>query len=340
MSQTAVLAKSDANAPTWSFRNKIINGDFRVAQRGVGAAGNLTTSLTYLSVDRWVGSMPTSAAGTLSQVAGSNGFQYFAKLGRTSGSALTNQLIMATALESVNSIPLQSQSVTLSFYVKAGTNFSGSNLIIQCYTGTGTDQAAASMGSWTGTAYGLNTTQAITTSLTRYSFTFALGTISQVGIVFAYTPTGTAGADDNIYITGVQLEQGITATPFEVLPYQVQLAHCQRYYFRHFPNVNGAQLLPYCWATSATNAYGQLQYPVPMRTAPTALEQSGTAADYRVTFGTTTTVCSAVPTFTAANTLLAEVTLTTASGLTLGQAGMCLAAAASSAGYFGWSAEL
>ena len=50
-------------------------------------------------------------------------------------------------------------------------------------------------------------------------------------------PTGTAGADDSIYITGVQLEKGSTVTSFDYRPYGTELALCQRYYEKTYSQV-------------------------------------------------------------------------------------------------------
>jgi hypothetical protein len=216
------------------FRNRLLNGDMRVAQRG--ASGTLSSTPSYLSVDRWQAVQYPTAAGIFSQVQiQQQGFLYAAKLGRTSGSTNTSYLYLVQALESLNSVSLAGQTVTLSFYAKAGANFSssGNNVTVQLYTGTGFDQSAASIGAWTGNAIPINTTQAITTTLTRYSFTTTLaGTISQVAPFISYVPTGTAGADDNLYITGIQLEVGSFATPFEHRPFGTELAMCQRYFYQ------------------------------------------------------------------------------------------------------------
>jgi hypothetical protein len=75
-----------------------------------------------------------------------------------------------------------------------------------------------------------------------------------------------------------------------------------------------------------------------MRTAPTALEQSGTATHYRVQITGNVINCSAVPTFNSADTWFSSVVFTVASGLTAGQAS--LIRAGSTSGYLGWSAEL
>jgi hypothetical protein len=82
-----------------------------------------------------------------------------------------------------------------------------------------------------------------------------------------------------------------------------------------------------------------IPFPVQMRTNPTALEQSGTATDYRVNFASTNVTCSAVPLFNAAtNYNNGYVLYTVASGLTAGQS--CGIIANSTNAYLGWSAEL
>jgi hypothetical protein len=75
-----------------------------------------------------------------------------------------------------------------------------------------------------------------------------------------------------------------------------------------------------------------------MRTAPTALEQSGTAGDYLVNRAGANTTCSAAPAFSAATSFSARTNLTVASGLTAGQC--VFARSNNSTAYLAWSAEL
>ena len=145
---------------------------------------------------------------------------------------------------------------------------------------------------------------------------------------------GTNGA--TWYVTGVQLEAGSTATSFDYRPYGTELALCQRYYYRITSSATASRLgIGYNQTTTQMN--GLNNFPVTMRTSPTALEQSGTAADYTV-FTAGTTVCSSVPTFNIATTFAAETLFTVASGLTVGQGAAQRAANATA--YLGWSAEL
>jgi len=142
------------------------------------------------------------------------------------------------------------------------------------------------------------------------------------------------------FITGIQMELGDTATPFEHRSYGTELALCQRYYYRVTGQVAGDYIAPNGYAISTTLAFGFVQFPVTMRTRPTAVEQSGTAADYKVIrcgLGTAAD-CSAVPTFDNAGLTSARMIFTVSSGLSNGIAGSIQANNTSA--YLGLSAEL
>ena len=78
-------------------------------------------------------------------------------------------------------------------------------------------------------------------------------------------------------MTGVQLEAGAVATPFEFENFGTTLAKCQRYYFRF---ANGDSETPWvlAYARSTTVLDAVLQFPVQMRIAPTAIEFSSIGA--------------------------------------------------------------
>ena len=251
------------------FRNLLVNGDMKIAQRAT--SGALSTTAGYISLDRWVAAQSTTANGVFAQVtAGLTGFQYATKLGRNSGATTTGLIFTTQAMESVNSIPFQGQAVTLSFYAKAGANYSGGSLQSIVATGTGTDQAAYNIGGWTGYATPVIGYSALTTTWQRFSYTGTLSsTETQIGVSFNYTPTGTAGADDNVYITGVQLEVGSVATPFEIRPYQSELALCQRYYYRITGPTSGYTNAGMGRAYATTNGQVAIILPVSLRALPT-----------------------------------------------------------------------
>jgi hypothetical protein len=137
------------------------------------------------------------------------------------------------------------------------------------------------------------------------------------------------------YITGVQLEKGSTATSFDYRPYGTELALCQRYYYR----VNGAGVFGSGFANSTTEARYFVPIPVPMRVAPSAVEQSGTASNYQIRApGSIAPACNGVPSFVSATTNSAFLTSTVASGLTTGYG--ILFDSGSTSAYLAWSAEL
>ena len=140
-------------------------------------------------------------------------------------------------------------------------------------------------------------------------------------------------------ITGVQLEVGKVATPFEHRSYGEELALCQRYYYRIDASQVGDRFsLAEC--SSTTQADGIISFPVTMRslTGPTTLDQSGTASDYQVYSAGSTTACSAVPVFTRASNNTALFKFTVSSGLTAGNAAQLLANTTDA--YLAWSDEL
>ena len=162
------------------------------------------------------------------------------------------------------------------------------------------------------------------------------------------TGTVTGGTNLNIeFDTGtlslVQLEAGSVATPFEHRMYGQELALCQRYYYRTSGGSIGARITQAGYAINTTVVRVHNVFPVAMRVAPTAMEQSGTAADYSVTgFGTIRIVCSAVPTIVGAQDTHANTNFTVASGLTAWTAGACASSTgvSTATAYLAWSTEL
>lgn len=176
--------------------------------------------------------------------------------------------------------------------------------------------------SWTGTATGAvngsavsNGGQVTLTANTNATIKFSSGTVSLV-----------------------QLEAGSVATPFENRPIGTELALCQRYYYRTIVRVTTRPLTLLGFANTTTLLQALSNFPVPMRIAPTSLEQTGTASDYNIVYGGSFIVCNLVPTFNEASELYARTSASVASGLTVGSAGYLRANTIN--GYLGWSAEL
>lgn len=225
-----------------SGRNRLINGDFLINTRSNLATRTvLVTTPAYVAADRWFSYQSPTAAGIFTSMASPAGAgrTYIAKLGRTNGSALTGVLGMGQVLETIDSTSLAGQSVIFSFYAKAGANFSANSnaLHVNLYTGTGTDESSTAMvnATWSGYANPISQTATLTTTMTRYYYVVTLASsVTQVGIQLSYTATGTAGADDNIYVADVQLEQAfdgaITPTEYARVSAAQSQTLCARYY--------------------------------------------------------------------------------------------------------------
>ena len=138
----------------------------------------------------------------------------------------------------------------------------------------------------------------------------------------------------------VQLEPGGTVTPFEHRPSGMELALCHRYYYRDFPAATNRTFAE-GFASSATVAFGVARFPIPMRSAPSTLEQSGTAGNYMIATQATSVVCSAVPVIINASASGCNVQFTVGTGLTAGNGVQFRTEVTTGAlAYLGWSAEL
>ena len=251
-----------------SFKNRIINGAMSFWQRGTSFT-NPAVAGNFYTADRWGVNRASDVTGaTVSQSTDvPSGFQYSLKLQRTAGNTSTAGLFLFNSNETVNTLGLAGQSVTLSFWVKTGANYSGGAISVVANSGTGTDQRVYA---YTGSTSFINTTQAITSTWTRYSFTGAVSSsATEVGFYISWTPAGTAGADDSIYVTGVQLEVGTQATTFTTAggSYGAEFDLCRRYFERFSPSVN-YQNYALGQAFSSTSAFGSFFF-YPKRAAVT-----------------------------------------------------------------------
>jgi hypothetical protein len=240
--------------------NGVINGGMDLWQRGTSfAVGNAYTA------DRWLGYQSAAQATVSRSTSVPEGFLYSLKLQRNSGSTTAAITYLFYNFESADSYRFQGKIATISFYAKAGANYSSASnaLAVRLGTSTGTDQNINT--SWPGSSDAVNTTATLTTSWQRFSYSGSVPlTANQLGISLSFTPSGTAGADDAVYITGVQVEIGSVATPFvrSAGSYQGELAACQRYYqkYTNLFAVGVNQATTYCNFI--------LPYLVEMRTTP------------------------------------------------------------------------
>jgi hypothetical protein len=326
-------------------KNAVINSGMDIWQRGTSIA--IAASTPSYSTDRWMLYNTANQASVVSrQVTGDTtnlpNIQYCARVQRNSGQTGIGVYNFAQSFETVNSIQFAGQTVTLSFYARAGVNFSptSSILVASITTGTGTDQNRATAGYTGDSLESVNAT--LTTTWQRFTITRTLPTTTtEIATMFTWTPVGTAGANDYFEITGVQLELGTTATTFSRngSTRQAELAACQRYYYRaSAANCSGtaAMLLNGHSRNTTTDANMSLTAPVQMRTFPSILDYS---TGLNLTDGASnfTVTSLTLATFSSTSNMLTVSAVST--GLT-NYRPYDLTAATNNTAYVGFSAEL
>jgi len=353
---------ANAVTPSVNMKNRIINGAMVIDQRNAGAS--VTPTNGQYTLDRWQANLSQSSKYSVQQDAGAVtppvGFNDY--LGVTSLSAYSvissDFFDIAQSIEGFNSIAdlnwgtANAKTVTLSFWVRSSlTGTFGGALqnegFNRSYPFTYTISAANTWeqksvtiagdtsGTWNATnGVGIRVRFGLGVGSTYSGTAGAWAGSAFASATGATSVVGTNGA--TFYITGVQLEVGSTATSFDYRPYTTELQLAQRYYYRI---TSTSHQLGIGWNTSTTAASSLTTFPVTMRAAPSSLETTGTAANYRVLHAGTATVCSIVPTLERSTNSNGSAEFVVASGLTTGQ-GIAGASASTVTAYLGWSAEL
>jgi hypothetical protein len=200
----------------FSFKNKIINGDFNIWQRGT----TIASGSTAFCADRW---SKNSSTGTISQstdIPTGQGFSYSMQTVASSQAICILQPVELVATGRAGEFSVGS-TWTYSFWMK-GTSAGSIGLSFEFRDEgiSATNLVTAATG----------TTINYTTSWAKYTVTFTItgtpaGTNTSLSVIlFQSSQTNT------VHFTGAQLEKGSIATPFEFRPRQVELAMCQRYY--------------------------------------------------------------------------------------------------------------
>jgi hypothetical protein len=287
-----------AAASPYVLKNRIINGDCRIDQRNNGASVTLTSGGIF-TIDRFDGVEDTDGAMTAQQdTSAPTGFINSLKFTTTTADgtlgatqwAACRQMIEGTNISDLGWGTANAKTVTLSFWVRSSL--------------TGTFGGALTNGSFNRSypfTYSIsvaNTWEYKTITIAgdtsgTWSTTTAIGIRVQFGLGVGSTYSGTAGAwagagylsatgatsvigtnGATWYVTGVQLEVGSTATPFERRLYNQELANCQRYYVMYAKGETGLSI---CNGTyyNASTFIGALNLPVFMRVYPTIEASTG-----------------------------------------------------------------
>lgn len=250
-------------------RNSIIGGDFstNLWQRGTA----MGTSSGAYTADRWkcgrasgVGGQTVSRATlTLGDVPGT---LHALRSQRDSGNSSTAICVMCQGVSTLDSLALNNKIVTLSFWARAGNDFSGS-LTAQIYFGQGTNQDLLS--GFSG-ATSVSGSIGITPTWKKFTLTTYAGGFTQIGAYFAHQPAGTASTNDFFEIAQVQLAPSLPGDPFLARSAFEEHNLCLSYFVHH--NTIGSYSLGIPVEISTPNSsdlfVGWVPFPVPMRTTP------------------------------------------------------------------------
>ena len=316
---TAGLTTS-TNQP--NFRNIIINGDMSLAQRGTSF-----TSASGYTLDRYTWTDDSTSAFTITQSTDVPSGQGFAKSMKFDCTTANGSLGSSDQIRQVQQIEGQNlqylkygtssaESLTCSFWVKS--NKTG----IYCVTLSQPDDSYASntveytinsantwekktatfsgdtggvinndngAGLWLIFAFGAGSGRHMTAN--QWNSSYGLSTSNQVNLA--------DNTSNELYLTGVQLEAGTTASDFEFLPVDVNLQRCQRYFFK---NTGSGGQIGYAPSIGDNYRHELYFFPVEMRSSPTitpvfnAGSSAGsqypgtTTVDVFVNMGNTTTI--------------------------------------------------
>jgi len=290
-----------------SFRNLIINGDMRIAQRGTSETG-LGVTVKYANAPdrvKWVGLGSGTYAFTASQdtdVPSGQGFANSYKVDNTTAQAsLSADAALFLSISSMEGQNLQqlkkgtanAESLTASFWVKSNKTgtyicelYDADNIrhICSAYTissaNTWEKKTITFAGDTTGAFDNDNARsfEFITWLAAGSNYTSGTLATSWASLTAANRAVGQTNLADStsnyINITGVQLEAGSTATDFENLPYDVELARCQRYYYK-WNTSSSNNWVAWAMAANTTNMYGHVPFPTTMRNNPSSIDYQG-----------------------------------------------------------------
>jgi hypothetical protein len=338
------------------FRNRIINGDMRIAQRGTAAV----TANDSFPVDRYKMSNVTDGSFSAQQDSSAPaGFINSLKWTVTTEDAsigADQYAVVRQIIEGNNCADLGwgasgAKTVTLSFWVRSsvtGTfggalrNADANRTYPFTYSISAADTweqksvtvAGDTTGTWgTGTGAGITVFWSLAAGSNfagtagSWSANQYLGATGQTQLMSTLNATW--------FITGVQLEVGSVATPFERRPFGAELMLCQRYYWQENYSGGGAQV-GLLQAYGSSNAFGLvLRVPQTMRSSVTVT--TGGTATFRMSNSASSDAVVSGGSFVASGNGVSCDLTRTGGGLTAGNA---VALNTQSATYIGCSSEL
>ena len=349
----------------FAHRNLLINGDMQVAQRSSSVAS--ITAAGYNTADRWRQSLTTLGTWTQSvenDAPTGSGFRKSLKMLCTTADASPaagDDMFLAQRLEGQNLQHIKkgtsaAEQLTISFWVKS--NVTGT-YIAELFESDNTRSVsksytvnASATWEYKTLTFPADTTGALDNdndNSMQINFWLGAGTTWTSGTLStSWTSTTSANravgqvnlasATNNYWqVTGVQLEVGDTATPFEFKSVEDELEECQRYYFK---NASGNLYGNYCFAQVRSTTQVQLimPFPVTMRSIPNVLEFSNLAIE-RAGVSSASITAATLPSDESTLNSGKVAATTSTSGASAGQV-VNVTNNNSTAGYIAFSAEL
>ena len=243
--------------PSSSFlRNRIINGAMQISQRGTSFS---TPASGAYTIDRWFIGWVGAAPATVAQVSNSAGYRNALQ---ATGAASNTVLSINQRIESYNCSDLSGATVTFQANITVSTPQTVSwSLSYPTAQDNYTSSTTISTGTWSATATATTFTATVTS--------LPAGAVNGLQLAF-YPNNGGAFTSGTITITGVQLEVGSNATPFERRQYGTELMLCQRYYQQITGAAGTVGYSPVGTGVviGATQGFLQIPFAATMRQAP------------------------------------------------------------------------
>jgi hypothetical protein len=320
------------NSPNAVFKNRLINGDFDIAQRGntFTSTSSANNDDTY-TLDRWYilsdGNDTIDVTQTTTVPTGAQN-----SIG-LDVETINKKFGIAQIIEASNCFDVIGGNVTLSFQAKVSsvTKLDNIKCAIVAWSGTADTVTSDIISAWgvegTNPTLIANATYentpanlSVTTSFASYSVTANVDTASTKNIiVFIWSDVTDTTLGDFLHITNVQLESGSTATSFDYRPFGTELALCQRYCYV-MRSASTLSQVGFSSAQSTTSAFLGIYLPVTPRTNPTGITASSATClnSYAGNINVTTTVIAIPSGWTFAGNFV-TMQLTTAGSLVAGQ---------------------
>jgi hypothetical protein len=307
MTKAAELAKMGevlTNSQIGGRRNIIINGAMQISQRSTSVSS--LNSDGYHTLDRWKMAFNTSGDITMSQDSSDtpNGFGSALKISTTTADTsiaggeylLLQCLNEGQNLQSIKKGTADAETLTLSFYVKGNANATYAVELSDDDNGRKVSKTFSVTSSWnrvvltfpadaTGELTNDNNNSLVVRFFLHAGSDYTSGTLNSNWSGSPASGSRAAGIDSildstsrTFHLTGVQLEVGEQATPFEHRSFGEELALCERYYFvLNDGGTDSGELIGNQYGYSSTQSEGVVRWGE-MRASPSLVHPTG--SDY------------------------------------------------------------